>query len=115
MSKPLMVRVDPGKLIYYTLDALTRPVKDVGLDKWGICECQNLLWLGKDVPIEGKNALRVSLLDILDKRDDGHSDWGDEEIYVFAGFDRSGHFSWFLLSKEEYKREKEMAQSMTLS
>ena len=107
MSKPILTPVSPGNLIYYSLDALTRPKKSVGFDEWGICEYGNLLWVGEKGSIEGKDILRVSLLDISDKRDERYPDWGDEELYVFAGFDESGGFRWFLLNAEEFKKGRD--------
>ncbi|MDP2665258.1 MAG: hypothetical protein Q8P23_01225 [bacterium] len=105
-SKIGLTQANPGTLIYYSLNHLTRSARESGVDfnEWGVCECGNLYWVGRQVLVEGKNTLQLSLLEILNRRDERYSEWGDEEILLFVGMDgQSGEFKWFLLNKEESK------------
>jgi hypothetical protein len=98
-----IIRVEPGHRAYYTLDELVRHQKRKKADpsEWGICGVENIFWLGKRVIQGGKDILHLPLTDILEKRDELHPDWGDEEVYVFAGIDQeSGKFTWSLLNEE---------------
>lgn len=106
-SKIGLTQADPGILVYYTLRNLTCYAKEnsVDFDDWGICNHRDIFWVGKRVAVDGKNALRVSLLDILESRDERYPDWGDEEINLFVGTDaETGEFKWFLLNKEEWRK-----------
>lgn len=104
MAKPdiKLMRVKPGFRAYYTLDELVRLVekKKVDPNEWGICGVENIFWLGKRVIQAGEDVLRLPLSEILEKRKQLYSSWGDEEVYVFAGIDQeSGKFTWSLLNE----------------
>ena len=101
-------RVEPGVMRYYTLDELKGPAGEANWHDWGICEYDRQLWVGDRVSIEGRDVMRLSLLEILERRDDEYPDWGDEETYVLLGLDKQGAFSWFLLNKKEFKKSEGM-------
>lgn len=109
MAKPdiKLMRVEPGSRAYYTLDELIRRQKKKKADPdnwgicWGVCDAENVFWLGERVVQAGEDVLHLPLSEILEKRDEMHPDWGDEEVYVFAGIDQeSGKFTWSLLNEK---------------
>lgn len=110
MSKQVRITyAKPGTFLYYPLNTVIHPTGKMGFDEWGICECTNLFWIGEKDSVKGVNVLRLSLLDILDKRDEIYPDWGDEEMYLSVGLDgTSGEFKWFLLNEEQFKLKDEM-------
>lgn len=97
------VHATPGTLLYYSLNRLKRPARHEDWDAWGICEYKYHFWVGRRVSIEGKDTLRLPLLDVLERKDEEYPDWGDEEVYLLYGIDdRSKAFQWLLLNKEEF-------------
>lgn len=107
MTKRLEIQyVDPGGMAFYSLDCLKRPAKkeSANWDIWGVCEENRYFWLGYRVVMNGRDVLRVSLLEVMDRKEEEYPDWGDEEIYLMMGFDpKSGAFVWYLLNKDEFK------------
>ena len=102
------MHLEPDTMMFYTLDSLKRPARNVDWDTWGVHEHGGNFWIGHQSLVDGKDALRLPLLDILEKRDEEYPDQGDEEVYVLFGIDgKTGAFKWFLLSKEEFKRNEE--------
>lgn len=108
MTKRLEIQyVDPGEMAYYTLDCLKRPALQAGADwdAWGVCEEDRYFWLGDRISLRDKDVLRVSLLEVMDKKEAEYPDWGDEEIYLMVGFDpATGAFTWYLLDRNEFRR-----------
>lgn len=105
-SKIGLTQANPGVLVYYTLNHLTRYARENGVtfDDWGICGYENVFWVGRDVFIGGKQALKLPLLEVLDMRNEKYPEWGDEDILLFVGIDgQSGEFKWFILNREESK------------
>lgn len=101
-----LIQADPGFLVYYTLDELTRRVKSADPSEWGICGAEhgaeNFFWLAKRAIQSGKDVLRLSLRKILERRSDMHPEWPDEKVYIFVGVREKSHeFAWFLLNEEE--------------
>ena len=107
-------QLEPGIMIYYTLDSLKRPTQHIDADAWGVCEYAGSFWIGKEVSVGGKNVLRIPFQDILDKRDEQYVDWGDEETYLLFGLDEeTGEFKWFLLNKEEFDSNEKHYKSVS--
>ena len=103
---------DPGVMIYYTLDSLKKPARHVDWSEWGVCEYEGSFWIGDQGTVDGKTILCLPLLDILNKRDEQYSDWGDEEVYLLFGIDeKTGAFKWFLLNKEEFDNSEKHYKS----
>ncbi len=98
----------PGELRYYSLDDLKKAAEDADFTDWGICEYNSHYWAGIRVSVEGKDALRLTLFEVLEKRDEEYGDWGDEEVYLMVGVDEDSHaFKWYLLNEEEFQRNEE--------
>ncbi|MDP1690056.1 MAG: hypothetical protein Q8L52_02540 [bacterium] len=96
--------LEPGGLRYYLLHDLKRAAEGVEWNDWGICEYECHVWAGVRVAIEGKDILRLTLLDVLEKRDEQYPEWGDEEVYLQVKIDEeTGEFTWFLKNQEEFK------------
>ncbi|MDP1690057.1 MAG: hypothetical protein Q8L52_02545 [bacterium] len=95
----------PGEMIYFTLDSLRRPARRADQSAWGVHEHEGSFWVGDEALVGGKKALRLPLLDILEKRDEQYPDRIDEEVYLLFGLDtETDAFKWFLLNKEEFDR-----------
>ncbi len=105
------VQADPGTFIFVPLDRLTGPARrrEINFAEWGVCECDGYYWVGRHGLGEGRDILRVSALDALEKRNSEYSDWGDEEVYVVFGLDKwSGKFRWTLLNFEELNERNQI-------
>ncbi|OGG76583.1 hypothetical protein A2950_00415 [Candidatus Kaiserbacteria bacterium RIFCSPLOWO2_01_FULL_55_19] len=103
------MRVDLGSFFSLSLDRLTRPARkeEMNFAECGVCEHEDHYWIGERAQVEGKDVLQVTVLDLLEKRDQEYPSWGDEEVYVIVG--RNGvskEFIWYLLNKEELENHK---------
>ena len=101
-------QVEPGSLVFFSLDRLTRPARKgkINFAECGVCEHEHCYWIGEQAQAEGKDVLRVSTLEALEKRNEEYPSWGEEEILLFIGRDQSGKLVWFLRSTEEYENKE---------
>lgn len=100
----------PGQYISYQFSKLIRFAREkkLNLSEWGLCEHNNLYWMGNECFAGSEPILRLSLLDIKEQKDREYSEWGDEEVFVVAGRTLPDEqFKWFLLSKPEMDEEME--------
>lgn len=98
-----ITQADKGCLVYYHLNHITQAIcgSNIDIGEFGVCEYENLYWVGKRVSVEGRDTLRLTLADVLDRRDMKYEEWGDEELVLFVGIDKTDTFRWFLLNQDE--------------
>lgn len=103
------IRMEPGSILYFSLAQLAHAARAYEIDfgEWGLCELDDHYWVGTQCGIKGKEVLRVSVLDAFEKRNELYPDWGDEEVFLFAGRESTSRaFQWFLLSEEDWQRKR---------
>jgi hypothetical protein len=104
MSEIDLTQARVGDLNFFPLELLTTQAKNknINTEEWGICQYGNTIWLGSVEAPEHKSALKLPLLEVIEKREEVFADWGDEELFVFFMIDsNSGQFQWFLLTKPQ--------------
>jgi hypothetical protein len=104
ISRTSIIPTEPGWLVWYTLDELTSRQRKwkADPDAWGLCECDNVFWLGERTDVEGREALRVPFREISERKTEMHPRWKNREVYLFAGIsDETHEFAWFLLNKKQ--------------
>lgn len=101
----------PGSSVFYPIHHLKRPAKEVNWDEWGICEYGCNFWVGNKAFIAGENILRVSLLEVFDKKDEEYPEWEDKETFLLVGRDKNEIFRWCVLNREELQEMVAKVQS----
>jgi hypothetical protein len=104
ISKIDLTHARIGDLNFFPLEFLTRHAKNknISVEKWGICQYGNTIWLGSPASNTVSFVLKLPLLEVIEKREEVFPDWGDEELFVFFRVDpNEGQFQWFLLTKPQ--------------
>jgi hypothetical protein len=97
-------RVTPGEMLCYPFLIFTRLGESIDQDDCGVLEFCNVYWTGKRAFVNGQDALRLSVSQINEERQEKYADWGDDEIYVLVGREEmTKKFSWLLLNEEELR------------
>lgn len=101
----VMIRVqhvEPGNSIHYPLTYFKRVPGGIDWVDWGVCSYKYDFWIGQRGIVKGEDILRLSSLDIVERRDEEYPEWGDEEVFVSVGpNDKDGGIKWRLLNKDE--------------